>query len=63
MHIDCQHVFQLRSGIWTLMNMKEKRMMKKESIFPPDESLELHTATLLPAILLSAMIHGTKQSP
>lgn len=40
-----------------------ERKKDEESIFPPDESLELHTATLLPAILLSAMIHGTKQSP
>lgn len=42
---------------------ERKKDDEERSIFPPDESLELHTATLLPAILLSAMIHGTKQSP
>lgn len=64
-HIDCQYMSSSSEVAYEheYKYMKEKRKMRKISLSSTEESLELFTATFFPAILLSAMIPGTKQSP
>lgn len=65
MHIDYQYLSSSSEVACGLQHKctKEKRMRRKTTTFSSEESLELHTATLFPAILLLAMIPVTKQSP